>query len=266
MKRFLLALTTAACLSLLVAGPASAQYGGGDEPPPSGCPDGTDGPCEPRAPATVSDADVAPGESITVSTPPVFAPGSEVTVNLIHVDRGETPVLSETGTTNAEGAAGSSITIPDVGSGVYFVYVVGLDEDGNRIVAIVPIVIRNATAAASVEGDSTQSQAAPDDATQSGSFETAAAEPVPAAVASVQTDLDADTEAAIVDTVASGNSGLVLADDGTLNVRTPEGATQAAGALASTGNDVSGPVTAGAAMILAGTGFVLLHRRKEARR
>lgn len=253
---------------VLLAPAASAQtYGGGGgggggggtpppEAPPAGCPvedppPADPPPCHPRTSATVSDRVVAPGESVVVSTPPAFAPGSPVTINLVRARGGSTPALSEQSTANGTGAVSDSITIPDVPNGVYFVYVVGVDADGNRVVALTPIVIRSGQAqAAAVEGDS---------------FQAAAAAEVPAAVAEVMPDLSPEAEAAVVDAVASGSSGLVLSPDGTLNVRSPEGSLQAASALPNTGNDISGPVTAGAALLLAGTGLVLMYRRKEAR-
>jgi len=260
-KRFLVILAMVAGTATLIAQPASAQYGGGDEPTESGCTTDTGEPCQPRATATVSDDVVQPGDATTVSTPPVFAPGSPVTINLVRVDPGASPDLSESSTTDSSGAAGESITIPDVESGVYFIYVVGLDADGNRVVAIVPIVIENASAA--VQSGSAQSESAQTDSVQGDDLQAASAAPVPAAVAEVQTDLSTDTEAAIVDAVVAGDTGLALAQDGTLNVRTPQG-TQAASALPTTGSDISGYVTAGAALLLAGTGLVLMRRRKEA--
>lgn len=259
MKR-LVALCALIAGAVLFAPAVSAQtYGGGGgtttttAPPPgeSGCTDTTDDPCQPRTSAEVSDDVVAPGEPVTVSTPPAFAPGSSVTINLVRADDGASPVLSDSATASSTGAVSDSITVPNVPDGVYFVYVVGTDADGNRVVALTPIVIRGGQAqAAAVEGDT---------------FQAAAAAEVPAAVAEVMPDLSQQAEAAVVDAVASGSSGLVLSPDGTLNVRSPEGSLQAASALPNTGNDVSGLVTAGAALILAGTGLVLMHRRKEAR-
>lgn len=261
MVKRLVALCALVASAVLFAPAVSAQtYGGGGgtttttttaPPSESGCVDDGDDPCQPRTSAEVSDDVVEPGDPVTVSTPPAFAPNSEVTIHLVRADDGATPAVSESSTTNSTGAVSDSITIPDVDEGVYFIYVVGTDADGNRVVAIVPIVIRDGEAqAASVQGDT---------------FQAAGAAEVPAAVAEVMPDLSQEAEAAVVDAVASGSSGLVLSPDGTLNVRSPEGGLQSASSLPTTGNDVSGPVTAGAALILAGTGLVLMRRRKEAR-
>jgi LPXTG-motif cell wall-anchored protein len=130
-----------------------------------------------------------------------------------------------------------------------------VDEDGNTVVALVAVVLRAgeaAPAAASVEEDGFQAAAAGP----------VAAAPVPAAVADVQQSVSPDIEAAVVDAVAQG-AGVALSPQGTLQVRSASGAVQAASTLPTTGaNDISQQVTIGAALLLAGTGMVLLRRRR----
>lgn len=70
-----------------------------------------------------------------------------------------------------------------------------------------------------------------------------------------------DTEAAVVDAVTDG-AGVVLSPQGKLQVRTAAGL-QDASTLPTTGSDdISKQVTVGAALLLAGTGLVMLRRRR----
>lgn len=252
MKRLVLSLVTGALAALVLVAPASAQYGGDPDAPPSGCPvedppPEDPPPCHPRTDAGVSDPDVQPGDSVTVTAPPVFAPGSEVTVNLVRARNGSNANGLGTGTAGSDGAVSESVTIPDVPSGVYFLYITGEDADGNLVVAMVAIVVRPAASTAAVGGDD---------------FQAAAAAPVPAAVAEVQA-VSPETEAAVVEAVTEGGAGLVLSPQGELSVRSAAGALQEASTLPTTGGDgIAEQVTVGAALVLAGTGFVLLRRRR----
>ncbi|MCO8129268.1 LPXTG cell wall anchor domain-containing protein [Acidimicrobiia bacterium EGI L10123] len=243
-----------AALVLTTGLPASAQtdpYGGGGggttttttTPVPGGEPE------QPRTVANVSDDDVAPGDPVTVTVPPVFAPGTEVSINLARAQQDAGGVELGSPDANADGSVSDTVTIPATEDGVYFLYVTGVDTDGNPVVAIVAIVVRNGVASASaVEGESFAATAA-------------AAAPVPAAVADVQSNVTPASEAAVVEAVTQSGAGLVLSPESTLNVRTPEGV-QAASALPTTGsNDISAQVTIGAALLFAGTGLVLLRRR-----
>lgn len=244
-RRFAVALIGGVVLALTTGLPAWAQpYGGGGggtttttttEP-------GGGEPEQPRVEASVSDADVTPGQTVTVTVPPVFAPGSPIVVNLARAQSGADADVLAQGTAGATGAVNESVTIPDTESGVYFLYVTGVDSDGNEVVAVTAIVIRNDAPAASVQGDT-------------------AAAPVPASVADLQT-VAPETEAAVVDAVTDG-AGVVLSPQGTLQVRSAAGALQAADSLPRTGaDDISQQVTIGAALVLAGTGLVLLRRRR----
>lgn len=260
MKRLVLALATGALAALLSIAPAGAQgYGGNPPPPPppgppAGCPvtdppPANPPPCHPRERATVSDSPVRPGQQVTVSTPPVFAPNTPVTVNFVRANRGAQARELAKGNAGSNGASSQQVTIPqDAQPGVYFIYVHGVDANGNPVVAMTPVVVRAAgggAQAASVQGDRAAAVAAP----------------VPAAVAEAQADFAPGAEAAVVDAVTDG-AGLVLSPDGALNVRTPAGL-QDATTLPTTGaNDVSQQVTIGAALLLAGTGLVLLRRRR----
>lgn len=256
MKRLVSALTLGALMALLAVGPASAQTYGGDplppsDPPPDGCPvedppPDPAPPCNPRVDADVSDSEVQPGDPITVTTPPVFAPGSAITVNIVRANDTAEPGQLATGTASSDGRVSNTSTVPDLPPGVYFVYVTGVDSDGNPVVALVPIVVRAATTA----------QAAGDAA----AF-TAAAAPVPAQVAEVQADLSTAGEAAIVEAVTAGDAGLLVSPEGQLNVRTAQGVQQAS-SLPTTGSDgIATQVAVGAALLLAGTGLVLMRRR-----
>lgn len=238
-----------AALALSTGLPASAQYGGGGGGTTTTAPTTTapEGEAEqPRVVADASDTDVAPGEPVTVTTPPVFAPGSPITVNIIRAsDTAEAGELAS-GEATSDGRVSNTSTIPDLPPGVYFIYVTGTGPDGNPVVALVPIVIRAATAQAA--------------AAESAAFQASAA-PVPAQVAEVQSDLTPATEAAIVEAVTAGDAGLLVSPEGQLNVRTPEGV-QAAGALPTTGSDgIATQVAVGAALLLAGTGLVLMRRK-----
>lgn len=267
MKRLVLALVMGALLVLAPVSPASAQYGGNPPPeeppagPPEGCPvedppPADPPPCNPRATADVSDSTVRPGDEITVSTPPVFEPGTTVTINMVRAQRSASASELGTETADADGVD-ASVTIPDVPPGVYFIYVYGTGPDGSPVVAMTPIVVRGGPAAAaqgvddvSVQGDAVYAAAA-------------AAAPVPVQVAEVQGAVSPEVEAAVVDAVASGGRA-VLSPEGTLNVRTAAGV-QRASALPTTGSDgIATQVTIGAAMLFAGTGLVLLRRRKGA--
>jgi len=256
-KRFVLALFMGALSALMLAAPASAQYGGNPPGPPSGCPvedppPDDPPPCNPRTDAGISDPDVTPGQPVTVTAPPAFAPGSQVVVNLVRARNGANAAQLATGTAGANGAVSQSVTVPDVPAGVYFMYVTGVDADGNRVVALVPIVIRGGAQAAAVQGDSV------DAPIRTASFSA----PVPAAVAEVQA-VTPKTEAAVVDAV-TGGAGVVLSPEGTLSVRTPAGALQQASALPTTGSDgIADQVTVGAALVIAGSGLVLLRRRRQ---
>jgi len=243
-KRVALAFLMGAALALVTGLPAWAQYGGGGggtttttttEP-------GGGEPEQPRTEASVSDDDVEPGDSVTVSAPPVFAPGSPITVNFVRAQSGADAQQLATGTAGANGSANQSVTIPQVPDGVYFVYITGVDEDGNEVVALAAIVVRNGVAAAAaVQGDSM-------------------AAPVPAPVAQAQ-GLAPEAEAAVVDAVTDG-AGVVMSPQGQLQVRTAAGL-QDASTLPTTGSDdISKQVTVGAALLLAGTGLVLLRRRR----
>lgn len=250
LRRFTSALLVGAALVLATGLPASAQYGGGGggtttTAPTTTAPGGGE-PEQPRTIANVSDDDVSPGDQVTVSVPAVFAQNSPISINLSRAQPGSGGVELASGNAGANGAVSQSITIPATQDGVYFLYVTGVDPDGNPVVAIVVIVIRGGDAsAASVEGDSVSA---------------ASVAPVPAAVASVQSDLTPASEAAVVEAV-TGGAGLVLSPEGTLNVRTPAGV-QEASALPTTGADgIATQVTVGAALLLAGTGLVLLRRR-----
>ncbi|MFP5322549.1 MAG: LPXTG cell wall anchor domain-containing protein [Acidimicrobiia bacterium] len=239
MRRFVLALMVGAALALTAAAPVGAQY---EEPP-------EEQPVEPRVVANITSADVEPGESVTVSAPPAFAPGSPITVNLVRARQGAGAAELASGTASETGAVSESITIPETESGVYFVYVTGVDVDGNPVVALVAIVIRNTATAAAADVETFQA--------------TAAAAPVPAAVAAAQQGVAPDTEAAVVDAVSQG-AGVALSPQGTLQVRSAAGALQDADTLPRTGTstDISQQVTIGAALLLAGTGLVLLRRRR----
>lgn len=267
MKRLALALVMGALGALLLVAPASAQYAPPPPPdapppdapppdaPPEGCPANEDAPigqdappCLPRQAAVVSDDDVVPGQTITVTTPPVFAPGSQVAINMMRAQR--TAAARQLGTDTAEAnGVDASITVPDVPRGVYFIYVTGVDAQGNAVVAMTPIVVRSASAgaqAASVRGDSID----------------AASVAVPTAISDVLPALSPDTEAAVVDAVTQGSAGLVMSPDGTLNVRTAKGL-QRASTLPTTGSDgITQQATVGAALLLAGSGLVLLRRRR----
>ena len=251
MKRLVLALTTGVLSALLLVAPASAQtdpnYGGNpggcsvEDPPPADVP-----PCLPRAAADVADPNVQPGDPITVTTPPVFAPGSPITVNIVRANNTAQPGQLGTGTAASDGRVSNTSAVPDLPPGVYFVYVTGTGADGNPVVALVPIVVRAATTA-QVAGDS--------------AVFTAAAAPVPAQVAEVQADLSTATEAAIVEAVTAGDAGLLLSPEGQLNVRTAQGVQQAS-TLPTTGSDgIATQVAFGAALLLAGTGLVLMRRK-----
>lgn len=244
MKRVALAFLMGACLALITGVPAWAQYGGGGggttttttstTAPGGGEPD------QPRTEASVSDDDVEPGDTVTVSAPPVFAPGSPITVNLVRAQSGADAQQLATGTAGANGSASQSVTIPQVPDGVYFVYITGKDADGNDVVAMAAIVVRGGVAApAAVQGN---------------------AAAVPAPVAQAQ-GVAPDTEAAVVDAVTDG-AGVVLSPQGQLQVRTAAGL-QDASTLPTTGSDdISKQVTVGAALLLAGTGLVVLRRRR----
>lgn len=247
MKRVALGVLAGAVLALVSGVPAWAQYGGGGggttttttttEP-------GGGEPEQPRTVANISDDTVEPGDSVTVSVPPVFAPGTPITVNLVRAQSGADADQLASGTAGGDGSVNRSVTIPDVEPGVYFVYVTGVDTDGNPVVALVAIVVEGAQAAA-VEG----------------AVQAAAAAPVPAGVADIQT-VAPETEAAVLDAVSGGDAGVVLSPDGTLNVRTAAGL-QDASTLPTTGSDdISTQVTVGAALVLAGTGLVMLRRRR----
>ena len=238
MKRFVFAMLVGALL-LFAAGPASAQY---EEPP-------DEEPQQPRTVANVSDDVVSPGDPVNVTVPPAsFAPGTPIVVQLARAQQGAGGVELATGTAGSNGAASQVVTIPATQNGVYFLYVTGVDSDGNPVVAIVAIVIEGGTATAA--------------AVESNDFAAAAAfTTVPAPVAQVQSGLTPDTEAAVVEAVTQQGAGLVLSPEGTLNVRTPAGV-QSAGALPTTGSDgIATQTIVGAALLLAGTGLVLLRRR-----
>lgn len=241
MKRFAFATMVGALLLLLTGAPASAQY---EEPPGSE-------PAQPRTVANISDDVVSPGDPVTVTVPPVFAPGTPIVVELARAQQGAEGVELGSGTAGTNGGVNETVTVPATQNGVYFLYVTGVDADGNPVVAIVAIVIRDGEAAATaVEGEGFTA-AGP----------AAASTPVPAAVAEVQSGLTPDTEAAVVEAVTQQGAGLVLSPQGELSVRTPAGV-QSASALPTTGGDgIATQVAVGAALLLAGTGLVLLRRR-----
>lgn len=241
MKRFAFATMVGALLLLLTGVPASAQY---EQPP-------TEEPVQPRTVANVSDDDVSPGDAVTVTVPPVFASGTQVSINLARAQQDQDGVVLDTATTGSDGAVSQSVTIPATQDGVYFLYVTGVDADGFPVVAIVAIVIRDGVAAAS--------------AVEEESFSAAAAAPAPAPVplevVQAQSNLTPDTEAAVVEAVTQGAAGLALSPEGTLSVRTPAGV-QEASTLPTTGGDgIATQVLVGAALLLSGAGLVMLRRR-----
>lgn len=237
MKRIVFA-TMVGLLLLLTGVPASAQY----EDPPS------EEPAQPRTVANVSDDEVAPGDPVTVTVPPVFAPGTPIVVELARAQQGAEGVELGSGTSSSDGSVSETVTTPATEDGVYFLYVTGVDADGNPVVALVAIVVSGGDAtAAAVQGDSFAAAGA--------------AAPVPAAVAEAQSGLTPDTEAAVVEAVTQQGAGMVLSPEGTLSVRTAAGV-QSAGALPTTGSDgIATQAAVGAALFLAGTGLVLLRRR-----
>lgn len=230
-----------AVLALLATAPAGAQY----EQPPG------EEPVQPRTVANVSDTVVSPGDPVTVSVPPVFAPGTPIVVEFARAQQGAEGVGLGSGTAGSNGSASETVTIPATQNGVYFLYVTGVDEDGNPVVALVAVVVRGGQASAvAVENDSF-SAAGP----------ASASTPVPAPVAEVQSSLTPEVEAAVVEAVTQQGAGLVLTPQGELSVRTPQGV-QAASALPTTGsNGIATQVAVGAALLLAGSGLVLLRRR-----
>lgn len=249
MRRIALALIAGALFVVAAGAPAWAQEPTYEEPPPPADPE------QPRTVANVTDTDVAPGQAVTVSAPPAFAANAPVTINLARATADGVALQLAVTRTNADGTVSHQITIPDAPPGVYFLYITGEDEDGNPTVALVAIVVGSGepAAGASVAGDSADAPA---------SF-AAASTPVPAAVADVQSDLTPAAEAAVVEAVTQGGAGLVVSPEGTLQVRSASGKLQAAGTLATTGaNDISQQVTVGAALLLAGSGLVLLRRRR----
>lgn len=260
MKRLVLALTLGVLSALLLVAPASAQYGGNPPPagPPEGCPvtdppPADPPPCSPRAQAEVSDSDVRPGDPVTVTTPPVFAPGSRITVNIVRANQGESARQLATGTAATDGRVSNTSDMPDLPPGVYFIYVYGTGPDGEPVVALVPVVVRaGESTAAAVEAGTARALTVQGNAVSA---------PVPVQVAEVQTDLPVDAEAAIVEAVTAGDAGLLLTPEGQLNVRTAKGVQQA-GSLPTTGSDgIATQVAVGAALLLAGTGLVLMRRR-----
>lgn len=240
MKRFAFATMVGALLLLLTGVPASAQY---EQPP-------TEEPVQPRTVANVSDPDVSPGDAVTVTVPPVFASGTQVSINLARAQQDQDGVVLDTATTGSDGSVSQSVTIPATQDGVYFLYVTGVDADGFPVVAIVAIVIRDGVAAASaVEEENFSAAAAP------------APAPLPLEVVQAQSNLTPDTEAAVVEAVTQGAAGLALSPEGTLSVRTPAGV-QEASTLPTTGGDgIATQVLVGAALLLSGAGLVMLRRR-----
>lgn len=239
MKRFVFATMVGALLLLLTGPPASAQY---DEPP-------AEEPAQPRTVANVSEDVVSPGDPVTVTVPPVFAPGTPIVVELARAQQGAEGVGIGSGSAGANGAVSETVTVPATQNGVYFLYVTGVDTDGDPVVAIVAIVIEGAEAASAGEGQAFTGVGA------------AAFTPVPAAVAEVQSGLTPETEAAVVEAVTQQSAGLVLSPQGTLSVRTPAGV-QSASALPTTGGDgIATQAVIGAALLLTGTGLVMLRRR-----
>lgn len=246
MRRIALALIAGAFFVVAAGAPAWAQEPTYEEPPPPADPE------QPRTVANVTDSDVAPGQAVTVSAPPAFAANAEVTINLARASEDGVALQLAVTQTDADGSVSHEITIPDAPPGVYFLYITGQDQDGNPTVALVAIVVRGDQSGASVAADSADAPA---------SF-AAASTPVPAAVADVQSDLTPAAEAAVVEAVTQGGAGLVVSPEGTLQVRSASGELQAAGTLATTGaNDISQQVTVGAALLLTGSGLVLLRRR-----
>jgi LPXTG-motif cell wall-anchored protein len=250
-RRFAIALVVGSVLVLLTGLPASAQYGGGGggttTTTTSTTTPGSDESEQPRTVANVSDDDVIPGDTVTVTVPPVFAPGTPIVIELARAQQGAEGVALASGNAGADGSVNKTVTIPATQHGVYFLYVTGVDTDGNPVVAIVAIVIRPLPGAASVEGDSFA----------------VASTPVPAAVSQAQAEsgLTPATEAAVVEAVTQQGAGLVLSPQGALSVRTPAGVQQAS-ALPTTGSDgIATQAVVGAALLLAGTGLVLLRRR-----
>ncbi len=259
MRRFVFAIFMGAALALFAVAPAGAQY----EQPPA------ERPLEPRAVANVTSAEVVPGESVTVSAPPAFAPGTPFTVNFVRANQGAAADQLGSGTTSRTGSASESVIIPETEPGVYFLYITGVDADGNTVVALVPMVVRDggAASAAAVESGAFRTDPAPLNVTAANvtaanvtaANVTAAA--VPTAVADVQT-VTPDVEAAVVEAVTQQGAGVALSLDGTLQVRSTAGAVQDATTLSSTdADDIAQQVSIGAALLLAGSGLVLLRRR-----
>lgn len=181
----------------------------------------------------------------------IFKPGSTVSVNIVHIGPAGTAQVLKSVIADGNGAVSTSATIPSGSdTGIYFIYLEGIDVNGNRVVALVPIVVRSAPAGAAQSG----SQSA---AVEANSVQAVA----PAEVTEVQQDLSPKAEAAVVEAVSAGQAGLVLSPQGRLEVRTANGTVEAS-SLASTGRDLQTPATIGAALVLAGTGLVLLRRRK----
>lgn len=258
MKRLVLALTMGVLSALLLVAPASAQTDYGGNPPPTTSPPTTPPAdcsvnCFPRATANVADTVLQPGSPVTITTPPVFAPGSPITVNIVRAGLGQSATQLDTGDAADDGRASNTSTVPALPPGVYFMYIEGTGPNGNPVIALVPVIVRAADAtSAGVEVAGVQAAAVPD---------ATAAAPVPAQVAEIQADLPADTETAIVEAVTAGDAGLLLSPEGQLNVRTAQGVQQAT-ALPTTGSDgIATQVAVGAALLLAGTGLVLMRRR-----
>lgn len=258
-KRALLALSSLILLFTLGATAAQAQYAppttspGGGPPtsvpgnPPAGCPPQnppTDAPCHPRARANVSDDNVAPGETVTVSTENgTFEGGSDLDIRLSRVRRGSPTFDLGTDVADADGGMSQDVVIPQVPNGVYVIWVHGVDENGDPVTALVPIVIK---------GPNTDAPGAT--ASKAG--------PPPVAVLGVQTVSPAAETAAIA---AVANGAALSVANGSLEVVGGNAKPKVAAAgLSTTGADLAAPVTVGGALLLTGAGLLVLRNRRRA--
>lgn len=89
-----------------VAAPASAQYGPGGG-------GGGGATHNPQASASVSDATLCPGQSVTLTTSPgSFVGGSTVTIRLLRLVSGSVPVTLGTATVAGDGSVTATVVIP----------------------------------------------------------------------------------------------------------------------------------------------------------
>ena len=251
-KRALLVLSAVILLITLGASAAHAQYAPPSTVPgrpPEGCPPQNppeDAPCHPRARANVSDDEVETGDEVTVSTEDdTFEEGSDAEVWMSRVRRGSPVHSLGTAVVRADGSVIHTFVVPAVEDGVYLVWIHGVDENGNPVTPIAAIVVDADDNQAAATGVNSSSVDPPD------------------AVASLQTVSPA-AEAAAVEAVANGAT--LSVDNGSLEVL--GGSTSkpkvAASGLSTTGADLAAPITVGAALLLTGTGLLLLRNRRRA--